>query len=46
VLLLEQGPPGLFRGWLGTEEIEGSSDLAALEIPAAKCMTPAWTTAT
>jgi hypothetical protein len=29
VLLLEQGPPGLFRGWLGTEEIEGAFDLAA-----------------
>ena len=26
-LLLRSGPPGLVRGWLATEEIEGASDL-------------------
>ena len=30
VLLVVQGPPGLFRGWLGTEEVEGVTDLASL----------------
>jgi 3-deoxy-D-manno-octulosonic acid kinase len=29
-LLTEEGPPGLFRGWLATELVEGASDLAAL----------------
>jgi len=28
-LLLVPGPPGLARGWLGTEEIEGVADLAS-----------------
>lgn len=26
-LLLRQGPPGLFRAWLATEEIDGAADL-------------------
>jgi hypothetical protein len=28
-LLLVAGPPGLYRGWLGTEEIAGAVDLAS-----------------
>ena len=30
VLLVVQGPRGLFRGWLGTEEVEEATDLASL----------------
>ncbi len=29
-LLTEEGPPGLFRGWLATEWLEGARDLATL----------------
>lgn len=29
-LLTEEGPPGLFRGWLASERVEGAIDLAEL----------------